>query len=50
MERDVTLGLNWYLNPNVKIQGNYIHALRNVADPALSGDIDAFGLRFALDF
>jgi phosphate-selective porin OprO and OprP len=49
-ERDVTLGLNWYLNPNVKIQSNYVHALRNVANPALSGTVDAFAVRFALDF
>ena len=49
-ERDVTLGLNWYLNPNVKIQGNYVHALRNVANSALSGTVDAFALRCALDF
>jgi phosphate-selective porin OprO and OprP len=49
-ERDVTLGLNWYLNPNVKIQGNYVHALRNVANPALSGTVDALALRCALDF
>jgi phosphate-selective porin OprO and OprP len=49
-ERDVTLGLNWFLNANVRIQGNYVHALRTVANPALSGTVDAFAMRFALDF
>jgi phosphate-selective porin OprO/OprP len=50
-ERDITLGLNWYLNPNVKIQGNYVHALRDItANPAASGTVDAFALRCALDF
>ena len=43
-ERDVTLGLNWYLNPNVKIQGNYVHALRDMANPAVSGTVDAFAV------
>jgi phosphate-selective porin len=43
--------LNWYLNPNVKIQGNYVHALRDItASPTTSGTVDAFALRFALDF
>jgi phosphate-selective porin OprO and OprP len=49
-ERDVTLGVNWFLNPNVRIQANYVHALRTVANPALSGTVDAFAMRFALDF
>ena len=49
-ERDVTLGLNWYLNPNVRIQSNYVHALRMVANPTLSGTVDALALRLALDF
>ena len=49
-EHDVLFGVNWYLNSNVKIQWNYTHAVRDVAVPALSGDVDAFAMRLTLDF
>ena len=26
---DVTLGLNWFLNPNMKIQSNYVYTMRD---------------------
>jgi phosphate-selective porin OprO and OprP len=45
---DVTLGLNWYLNANLKFQFNYIRAMLNVADMESSTDIVAF--RTQLDF
>src|SRR5207248_1397840 len=41
-ERDVLVGLNWYLNPNFRIQWNYTHASRSVANPLVSGQVDAF--------
>ena len=50
LERDVLLGINWYLNPNAKVQWNYTHAVRDVASPSLSGDVDAFAMRLTLDF
>ncbi len=49
-ERDLLFGINWYLNPNAKMQWNYTHAVRDVAVPALSGDVDAFAMRLTLDF
>jgi phosphate-selective porin OprO and OprP len=45
-----TLGLNWYLNPNVKLQWSYVHANRDVPSPLRSGDVDGFGMRIHLDF
>ena len=45
-----TIGLNWYLNPNMKIQANYLIVDRNVKSPAISGQMEGFGLRFHYDF
>ena len=47
-EHDFDLGLNWYLNSNVKVQWNYIHALRESL--TLPGEVDAFGMRVQFDF
>ena len=50
----VTVGLNWYLNPNAKLQWNYVWTERNFAPDnnaaLLAGDINAFGMRFHWDF
>ena len=43
--RDLTLGLNWYLNPNLRITWNYVFA-----DPSDGGDVDIFQMRFQLAF
>ncbi|MBA4064115.1 MAG: hypothetical protein C0501_10460 [Isosphaera sp.] len=49
--RSVTLGVNWYWNPNVRVQANYDYAYRDEsANPAVKGAVHAFGTRLALDF
>ncbi|MDI6758160.1 MAG: porin [Candidatus Omnitrophota bacterium] len=42
---DVTFGLNWYLNPNMRMMFNYIFANRNGY-----GDADILQTRFQVDF
>ena len=47
--KDMTLGLNWYVNNYSKIQFNYVRAF---LDNKVHGDstADIFGLRAQLDF
>ncbi|MBV9122827.1 MAG: hypothetical protein JO112_05690 [Planctomycetes bacterium] len=47
---EYTLGLNWYMNPNMRIQMNYVRVNRNVGAPNVKGDVDEFGMEFHLDF
>ena len=42
---DVTFGLNWYLNPNVRTMFNYV-----LADLDTVGDAEIVQLRFQIDF
>ena len=44
----VTLGVNWYLNPHTRIMFNYVHS--NFEDGAIDDDLDAFMMRFQVDF
>ena len=46
---DITAGLNWYINPNLKFQWNYTVADRDVNGPS-NGLIHGFGMRTAFDF
>jgi phosphate-selective porin OprO and OprP len=46
---DCTLGLNWFLNPNFKVQFNYIAEHRDMPGVPV-GWINGFGVRFACDF
>lgn len=46
----VTLGLNWFLNPNMKIQWNYDWTHRDFLANGSDGDIHSFGTRLAWDF
>ena len=47
---DVTLGLNWFLNPNLKIQNNYTYTIRDAQAGPVRGDYYGFGTRLAWDF
>ena len=47
---DMTVGLNWFLNPNMKIQWNYILAQRDGQQGQGNGNFDGFGVRAAIDF
>jgi phosphate-selective porin OprO/OprP len=46
---DWTIGLNWYLNPNFKVQWNYSIAERDLNGPS-DGVVHGFGMRTAFDF
>ena len=48
--QDVTLGLNWFLNPNMKIQSNYVYTMRDAQAGPGSGNYSGFGMRLAWDF
>ena len=48
--QDVTAGLNWFLNPNAKIQWNYVITDRNAPGNTGDGTIRGFGTRLAFDF
>lgn len=52
--QDITVGLNWFLNPNMKWQFNYDYMVRDAqgifAGPPPEGYVSGFGTRFAWDF
>ncbi|HET6426214.1 MAG TPA: porin [Planctomycetaceae bacterium] len=50
MLNDLTTGLNWFLNPNMKIQWNYTASHRNSGSGIGDGWVHGFGMRFAHDF
>ena len=45
---DITLGLNWYFNPNTKLMFNYIRAL--IDHDNYDGNLDIFQMRAQVDF
>lgn len=46
---ELTLGINWYMNPYTRITANYAHGFLDRA-PVGDSNIDAFGLRANFDF
>jgi phosphate-selective porin OprO/OprP len=48
--QDVTIGVNWFFNPNMKLQSNYVFTHREAPPTGTSGDIHGYGMRLAFDF
>lgn len=44
--QDGTVGLNWYLNPNVRVMWNYVRSCQNTSETSA----DIFMMRFQIDF
>ncbi len=47
---DWTVGLNWFLNPNMKVQFNYIAEHRDGPQDVVQGWINGFGIQASYDF
>lgn len=47
---DITLGLNWFLNPNMSIRWNYSCTFRDAPGTTADGTIHGFGTRMQYDF
>ena len=47
---DITLGLNWFLNPQAKVQWNLAIDHRKSTPTGSNGWTYLFGMRLALDF
>lgn len=46
---DLTVGLNWYLNPFTRVTSNYVHAILDNPQTGTSG-ADIFGMRIQFDY
>ncbi len=45
----ITIGLNWYLNPNARFMINYVYTNLQAANPAGDGNFSSLGVRFHVD-
>lgn len=48
--QDLALGLNWYLNPNLKFQWNFTMTERDIPGLPSNGTVYGFGTRMAMNF
>ncbi len=48
--QDITAGLNWFINPNMKFQWNYTVTVRHSPTGLSDGTIQGFGMRYAMDY
>jgi phosphate-selective porin OprO/OprP len=46
----ITLGVNWYWNPNMRLMFNYIWTDRDILAPNQEGELNTFAMRASLDF
>jgi phosphate-selective porin OprO/OprP len=47
---DITVGLNWFWNPNSKVQFNYSYGRRDLRNSPRDGYVQGFGIRYSFDF
>ena len=47
---DITIGMNWFINPNMKFQFNYSVTDRHSPGGQSDGFIRGFGMRYAMDY
>ncbi len=46
----VTLGVNWYWNPNMRLMFDYVWTDREISLPQQSGEVSSFVMQASLDF
>jgi phosphate-selective porin OprO/OprP len=49
-QKNATVGVNWYLNDNIKLSANYVHALVHPANGLLKRKLDIIGARVQVKF
>jgi phosphate-selective porin OprO/OprP len=49
-QSDITLGINWYLNPQVWVMADYVWTRIDSVVPGASGDFQGVGVRVHVDF
>jgi len=50
ISHDWTLGVNWFLTSNFKIQANYIYNVRSIPGLPSNGYVQGFGMSTRLDY